>query len=156
MQEFRTKTLAAKNGISPSTCLERVRRLQRSNTLTAYRAEIAPEKLGVGVQAMISVRLRRHSKVSFSGLKNDLIAIPEVIDVYLVAGSVDIMVHVGVRDVSHLHDLVSEKFTAHENVASIETSLIFEHARAETWPNYLADGHSVSKESDATSSSHNS
>ena len=55
------KDLAEKVGIAPSTALERVRRMREAKILLGYHAEIAPEAMGVGLQAMISVRLARPS-----------------------------------------------------------------------------------------------
>ena len=54
------KELAAKVGLAASSCLERVRRLGRERVFVGFHAEVDPGALGVGLQAMIAVRLRRH------------------------------------------------------------------------------------------------
>lgn len=51
------KEIAEKNGTVPSTCLERVRRLKEEGVIRQFRTEVVPQALGVGVQAMISIRL---------------------------------------------------------------------------------------------------
>ena len=130
------KDLAAENGISPSTCLERVRRLRTTGVIRGFHADVAPEALGVGVQAMISVRLNQHAQVSFDKLRADLLLIPEVVAVYLIAGAEDFLVHVAVKDVAHLRSLVGETLTGRQDIAHIETSLIFEYIRAAELPNY--------------------
>ena len=56
------KELAAKVGLAPSTCLVRTRLLQQEGVITGFRAEVDAAKLGVGLQAMIAVRLKRHYK----------------------------------------------------------------------------------------------
>ena len=56
------KELAATVGLAPSSCLVRVRGLQRDGILKGFHAEVNPASLGVGLQAMISIRLQRHSK----------------------------------------------------------------------------------------------
>jgi len=56
------KELAAKVGLAPSTCLVRTRLLQQAGVITGFRAEVDPAALGVGLQAMIAVRLKRHYK----------------------------------------------------------------------------------------------
>lgn len=129
------KDLAAENNISPSTCLERVRRLRQSGVVRGFHADIAPEALGIGVQAMISVRLGQHAKISFQELLDELIQIPEVINVYLLAGSQDFLVHVAVRDVPHLRD-VTQHFTLRRDASHVETSLVFDFARSSSLPNY--------------------
>ncbi len=130
------KELAASVGVSPSTCLERVRRLRESGALEGYYAAVNPEALGIQVQAMVSVRLAKHALVSFDSLRDDLLRIPEVVSVYLLAGAQDFLVHVVASSVNHLRDVVSENFAAREDVAHMETSLIFDHARSYELPNF--------------------
>ena len=130
------KDLAAANGISPSTCLERVRRLRASGAIRGFRTEVDPSFLGIQVQAMIAVRMNQHANVSAEKLRDGLLAIPEVTTVYLLAGSEDILVHVAVRDVAHLRRMVFEKLTARSDVSHLETSLIFECAQKAALPNY--------------------
>ena len=48
------KKLAAATGIAPSTCLTRVRRLQRDGVIKAVQAIIDPVKLGYPLQAIIN------------------------------------------------------------------------------------------------------
>ena len=130
------KDLAERNGISPSTCLERVRRLRTQRVIRGFHAEIDHQVLGIGVEAMIAVRLNQHAQVSFDKLRDDLLKIPEVLTVYVLGGPDDFLVHAAVRDVSHLRELVCDTFTARPDVAHVETSLIFESARRTVLPNY--------------------
>ena len=55
------KELAARMKVAQSTCLERVRRLRDDGILRGFHAEVDAKAVGVGLQAMIAVRLRRHS-----------------------------------------------------------------------------------------------
>lgn len=130
------KELAAENGISPSTCLVRVRRLVTLGVITGFRAEVNATAVGIGVQAMIAVRLTKHAHVSFDRLRDSLLTIPEVISVYILGGGHDFLVHVGVRDVVHLREVIVREITARDDVAHVETSLIFEYARSAEFPNY--------------------
>lgn len=133
------KDLAEKVGVSPSTCLERVRRLRSNGVLRGFHAEVDPQTLGIGVQAMISVRLRHHTGVSFDELCDEMMQIPETVAVYLLTGTQDLLVHVAVRDVPHLRDLLSNSFTSRTDAQRVETSLIFEHARKSVLPEYTGE-----------------
>ncbi len=130
------KDLAAAIGISASTCLERVRRLRHDRILRGFHADVNPEALGIGVQAMISIRLRQHAQISFDALIDELSRIKEVVNVYLLAGANDFLIHVAVKDVAHLRSVVVDTFTSRYEVAHIETSLIFEFVQAPVLPNY--------------------
>jgi DNA-binding Lrp family transcriptional regulator len=130
------KELADQVGLAPSSCLERVRRLQREGILRSFHAEVDPHALGIGLEAMIAVRLRQHSRELVTSFQEHALALPEVMGVYHVAGTHDFLVHVATRDASHLRDLAIDAFTTREEVAQIETSLIFEHTRKYVLPQY--------------------
>jgi len=133
------KTLAERCGIAPSTALERIRRLHESRTILGYHAEIAPAAVGIGLQAMVSVRLARHSRDLVDSFHRHLLALDEVLAFYHLAGADDFMVHVGVRDSDHLRDFALAAFTEREEVAHIETRLIFEFRRSPGLPVFSAD-----------------
>jgi DNA-binding Lrp family transcriptional regulator len=123
------KELAGRVGIAPSTCLERVRRLEVKGVFLGFHAEVAPEALGVGLQAIISIRLAVHLRDKIEDFRRHLLSLSEVSAYYHVAGANDFMVHAAVRDTAHLRTLLMSEFTTRSEIAHIETSLIFEHAR---------------------------
>ncbi len=131
------KELAAIVGLAASSCLIRVRNLQRKGVLTGYHAEVNTKALGVGLQAMISIRLQRHSKADVESFRSHVLSMPEVREMYHLAGANDFLVQVWVRDPEHLRDLVISAFTAREEVAHIETGLIFEHTHSLELPVYV-------------------
>jgi DNA-binding Lrp family transcriptional regulator len=141
------KELAARVKLAPSSCLERTRRLVAEGVLRGFHADVDPAALGVGLQAMIHVRLARHSHDHVEGLERHLEAVPEVIGFYHLTGEFDFLVHVAVRDADHLRNLALDAFTTRNEVAQIQTSLIFSKKRKAVWPCLIpsADGGSGSR-----------
>ncbi len=137
------KELANRVQLSPSSCLERVRRLNSSGVFRGFHAEVDPEALGLFLQAMIIVRLRRHSRRQVIAFRAHLLALPEVLAVYHVGGAYDFLVHVAVRDTNHLRDLALDAFTTRPEVGQMETHLIFEHTRSSGLPRLRADEEAV-------------
>ena len=125
------KELAAKVSLAPSSCWERVRRLEQEGVLKGAHAEVDTAALGVGIEAMIAVRLARHTREVVRSFHDELLELSNVLALYHVAGANDFMVHVAVENAEALRDLVIEVFAGRPEVAHIETALIFEHAR--TW-----------------------
>lgn len=130
------KDLAEAVGIAPSTALERVRRLRNEHAILGYHAEVAPAAVGIALQAMVAVRLARHSRALVESFHDHLMALPEVLSFYHLAGADDFLVHVGVRDSDHLRDFALSAFTERKEVAHIETRLIFEFRRNPELPIY--------------------
>lgn len=131
------KELAAAVGLAPSSCLERVRRLIRSGVFEGFHARVNRKAVGVGLEAMIAVRLGRHTQEIVEGFRDYSLGLPETLDLYHVAGKDDFLVHVAVRDADHLRDMTMSAFTTRDEVVHIETHLIFQHARSGTLPIYV-------------------
>ncbi len=133
------KALAREVGLAPSTCLVRTRLLQQSGVITGFKAEVNPSALGAGLQAMIAVRLKRHYKPDVEAFRRHALSLPEAVRFYHVAGPIDFLVHVWAKDSEHLRDLAMTAFTSRQEVAHIETELIFEHVSSQELPNFLDD-----------------
>lgn len=134
------KQIAARVGLAASTCLVRIRVLQTSGVITGFHAEIDPASLGVGIQAMIAVRLLRHFKPDVDAFRSHALSLPEVVQLYHVAGPIDFLIHVWTRDSDHLRDLAMTAFTSRPEVSHIETELIFEHIRSADVPSFTDGG----------------
>jgi DNA-binding Lrp family transcriptional regulator len=130
------KELAAKVGLAPSSCLERVRRLIAQGVLRGFHADVDPEALGVKLEAMVAVRLAEHSRATLERFRRQALERQEVLAIYYLAGATDFMIHVAVSSPTHLRDLVLEAFSTPGEVARVETSLIFDNSRRWQVPYY--------------------
>lgn len=122
--------LAEAVGIAPSTCLGRVRALRESGVIRGFHADIDPAALGQRLQAMIAVRVQGTARGEMVAFAHRIARRPEVLDVYFVAGADDFLIHVAARDTEMLRAFVVDQLSARPEVASTETSLIFEHLPA--------------------------
>jgi DNA-binding Lrp family transcriptional regulator len=123
------KELAARVSLAPSSCLERVRRLRSEGVLRGFHADVDPRVLGIAFQAMISVRLKQHSRDLAAAFRAHLETRPEVVALYHLAGENDYLLQVAVRDVDHLRNFTLDQLTARDEVGHVETALVFEHVR---------------------------
>lgn len=121
--------LAELVGIAASTCHGRVRRLQELGVIRGFHADIDPAAIGLGLQAMISVSLQSGARARIRDFIAHMRRLPQVMDVYFLAGADDFILHVAARDTAHLRAFVVENLNADADVAGTQTSLIFEHLR---------------------------
>jgi DNA-binding Lrp family transcriptional regulator len=128
------KDLAEQLGVSASTSLTRMRRLEEIGLFRGFHAEVEPRMMGVKLLAMIAVRLSKHDPMGVHHFKTAVLKLPEVRQLYHVAGDSDFFVHVAVRDSEHLRRLVLQGITSRPEVDHVETSLIFEHVRDPALP----------------------
>ncbi|MFI6576810.1 Lrp/AsnC family transcriptional regulator [Nocardiopsis sp. NPDC050513] len=123
------RELARTVGVAPSTCLERVRSLHERGVIRGYHAEIAPEALNRRVDAFVSARLRPLSRPIIDGFKEALIALPEVLAVFVVAGDDDFLIQVSVQDLDHLHNFLIDRLSERPEVVSFRSQIIYQSSR---------------------------
>ncbi|HZI09497.1 MAG TPA: Lrp/AsnC family transcriptional regulator [Myxococcus sp.] len=129
------KELAARVELAPSSCLERVKRLRQRGIIQGVHAEVDPAALGIGLQAILLVRLRRHSRSAVASFHEHALSLREVVALYNVTGAEDFLVHVVARDMQHLYDLARDGFAGSPEVDHLQTSLIFNAVRRPVLPN---------------------
>jgi len=122
--------LAERVGIAPSTCLGRVRSLRERGVIRGYHADVDQTALGRPLQAMIAVRLQSHARSRIRGFVAEVAHLPEVLNVFFLAGKDDFLLHVAAASTSTLREFV-ETLSSNGDVSYTETSLIFEHIRAD-------------------------
>jgi DNA-binding Lrp family transcriptional regulator len=122
--------LAERVGIAPSTCLGRVRSLRERGVIRGYHADVDPAALGRPLQAMIAVRLQSDARGRIRGFAADVARLPEVLNVFFLAGKDDFLLHVAAASTAALREFV-ESLSATGDISYTETSLIFEHVRAD-------------------------
>jgi DNA-binding Lrp family transcriptional regulator len=130
------KELAASVGLAPSSCLVRVRSLAQRGVLVGYHAEVSPEALGIGAQALIAVRLVQTSRDNFHALLAYVKTMPEVLAIFHVSGAADLQIHVAVETIGHLRDLICDRLATRKEVDRCETSIIYGFSRTSRLPRY--------------------
>jgi DNA-binding Lrp family transcriptional regulator len=113
-----------------------VKRLEQDGVFRGFHASVDPEWLGIGLAAMVAVRLRRHESQEVERFWEHALAMPEAVGVSHVSGVNDFLVHAVVRDTDHLRELAVSGLNTLPEVIHIETSLIFEHVSKPTLPDY--------------------
>jgi DNA-binding Lrp family transcriptional regulator len=120
------KQIAAAVGLAPSSVHDRLKRLWAEGVLTGLHAEVAPQAMGVGLEALLMIELAKHERATVDRYLDEIVEIPEVRSAHLITGRYDLVVHVLARDTRHLKDLALDRFTNRPGVTRIETSIIYE------------------------------
>ena len=134
------KELAKTVGLSQSACLERVRRLVEREVLKGAHAEIDPAAFGIGVQAMVSVQLKRHTRSAVARFEETAIQLPQVVALYHMTGRNDYLAHAVAQDMDHLRDFTLDAITSLPEVSRVETSLLFKATKKSVWPDLAEEG----------------
>ena len=123
------KDLAQKVDLAPSSCLERVRYLRARGYIRDAHMEVDLAALGLGLQAMVAIRLAQHSRVGLEAFQSYVLSFSEVLQVYHLSGANDFMVHIAVKDAETLRGFVLYSFAERPEVAHIETAIIYQEVK---------------------------
>ena len=122
--------LAERVNLSASACLRRVQRLERDGVIAGYRAEVDPERLGLGLQAFVRVQLGRHDSdaiAAFSGCVNDW---DEVVACHALTGDMDYLLHIAVNDLEHFSRFLLDRLLNQAGVDDVNSSFVLRTVKA--------------------------
>ena len=130
------KELASRVNLAPSSCLERVKKLQNDGIIRGSRMQLDTNALGGNLQAMVSVRLSNHNRTTVDQFTRELLPLKEVLSLYHMGGENDFLVHVTVTDTTHLRDFVFNAITARQEVNHVETALVYDFQLGTSLPSF--------------------
>ena len=123
------RDLAAAVHVSPSTSSERVRNLKADGVIRGYHADVDYGALGRHVQALTAITIRPPTREIIEAFRNWVSTLPEIVGVFVVSGAADFLLHVAVPDTDALYAFVIDRLTEREEVADVNTSVVYEHIR---------------------------
>ncbi len=122
--------LATRVHLSASACLRRTQRLERDGVLAGYRAEVDPDKLGLGLQAFVRVQLARHDAETVAAFSDKVAAWDEVIACHALTGDMDYLLQVAVRDLDHFSRFLLDRLLNESGVADVNSSFVLRTVKA--------------------------
>ncbi len=122
--------LAERVHLSPSACLRRVQRLEREGVVTGYRAEVDPERVGLGLQAFVRVQLRQHDAATVAAFASFVDAWDEVVACHALTGDMDYLLHVAVRDLELFSRFLLDRLLGQAGVADVNSSFVLRTVKA--------------------------
>ena len=124
--------LAALVGLSPSPCLRRVRRLEKTGVIRGYRALIDPAAVGRGLRVFAGVRLARHARADVVAFERAVVRLPEVVHSHHVTGNYDYLLQVEVADLPAYEDFHANRLAALPGVAAVTSYVTMKSLSADT------------------------
>ncbi|GAA4848213.1 Lrp/AsnC family transcriptional regulator [Algivirga pacifica] len=133
-QDARTthKELSAIAGISTTPVYERVKRLEREGVIKRYVALLDKKKVGKALTVISMVTLKSHKKDVIDKFHEHVLAMPEVMECYHMAGNYDYMLKVLVNDMEEYQKLLVEDLARTEAIANIQSMFVMGEVKQET------------------------
>ena len=122
--------LAERVHLSPSACLRRVQRLERDGVIAGYRAEVDPERVGLGLQAFVRVQLEKHDVEHVGRFVEAIARWDEVVACHALTGDMDYLLHVVVRDLEHFSRFLLDRLLNQAGVDDVNSSFVLRTVKA--------------------------
>jgi len=104
--------LADAVGLSPSPCLQRVKRLETAGFITGYEAHVNLPKITDSVTVFTGVTLAGHRREDFMRFENALREVDELMACHLITGGYDYLLRFITRSIEHYQEVIESVLDA--------------------------------------------
>src|SRR6204780_4168665 len=94
--------LAELIGLSPTPCARRIKALESSGAIEGYAAILDPVRIGLGVLAIVQVKLTEHTDETVARFEREILLMDEVTKCFAMTGSYDFILEAYGRDLDAL------------------------------------------------------
>lgn len=123
------RALADTVGLSQNGCWRRLARLRSLGIIKGHTIRLDPAELGLGLTVFVMIRTRHHSQDWLDQFRREVLAVPNVIDMYRIAGDYDYILKVMAVDMNGF-DQVYQRLIGKMDLEAV-TSLITMEAIAD-------------------------
>lgn len=122
--------LAERVGLSLSPCHRRLRALEEGGVIKGYRAQLAPEAVGLNFSALVFVTMREGNSEAVIAFETALQDIAQVVEAQRLFGDPDYLLHVISKDLPAFQRLYDERLTRLPNVQRLTSTLVMKQVIA--------------------------
>lgn len=90
--------LAERSGMSASACHRRIKQLEAAGLITAYRAQLDPQRLGLKLEVFVEITLTSQSQEAMDRFEAAVGEFPDILECHLMSGSADYLLRVAAPD----------------------------------------------------------
>lgn len=119
-------------GLSANACWRRIRRLEDSGVIARRVALVDAAKLGLATTVFVAIRTQRHDPAWLEAFSRGVAAIEEISECHRMAGDVDYLLKLVVRDIAHYDRIYRKLIAAVPDLADVSSSFSMEKMKATT------------------------
>ena len=124
--------MADQVGLSPSSCLRRIRRLKSSGIVDRIVAILDGAKTGTELKAIVAVELKEHGERHMREFLKRATDEQSVMQAYAVTGDIDVVLMLRLSCMEEFDALCERLFRGRSNVARFQTMMVTRTAKEET------------------------
>ena len=118
--------------LSPTPCLERVKRLEREGYIEKYVGILNPYKLNAGLLAFIQVTLHSTASKDLEQFNDAVSSLEQVQECHMVSGGFDYLVKVRTSDMQAYRNFLGHELADIPNVRETHTYVVMQEVKVES------------------------
>lgn len=122
--------LSKRVGLSPTPCLERVKRLEADDYILGYKAMLNPIKLEAALLVFVEITLTRTSPDVFDEFSKAVQDLEVIQECHLVSGDFDFLLKTRVSDMAAYRELLGETLLKLPSVSESRTYVVMEEVKS--------------------------
>ena len=122
--------LAHQVNLSPTPCLERVKRLEKNGYIEKYVAHLNPKKLNANLSAYIQVSLTNTTTKDLEEFNRQVRALNEVVECSMVAGGFDYLIKIRLQDMAEYREFLGGKLATIKGISQTHTYVVMEEVKS--------------------------
>lgn len=115
--------------LSPTPCLERVKRLEKKGYIKGYHAELCADKLQAGLLVFVQVSLDRTTPDIFARFASALKHLDAVQECHMVAGGFDYLLKLRFSNMNAYRTFLGDELTALPGIMQTNTYFVMEEVK---------------------------
>jgi Lrp/AsnC family transcriptional regulator len=127
-----TTEIAQEIGLSQAPCWRRIQRLKETGYIKANVCLLNRQKLGLNAQIFAQVKLSANGRADVSGFSEAIRQFPEVLDCFVLMGSVDFMLRIVAEDINAYERFFFEKLSQVPGVQEINSMVALSEIKSTT------------------------
>lgn len=121
--------LARKVNLTPTPCIERVKRLERQGYIRGYTALLDPELVDASLLVFVEIDLSHKSPDAFRKFREEARRLTEIMDCHLVSGNFDYLIKARVKDMKAYRRLLGDKILPLPGVSGSRSYVVMEEVK---------------------------
>lgn len=124
--------LSKRVGLSPSPCLDRVKRLESQGVISGYKAMLDAEAVGASLLVFVEITLEKTAQDAFSEFSKAVNYFDEILECHLVSGSFDYLLKTRVKNMASYRKLLGDTLLKLPYVSASRTYVVMEEVKADS------------------------
>jgi len=121
--------LAEAVGLSPSPCLQRVKRMEKAGIIASYRVQIDLNAICRHVDVIAAVTLKSHGLEDFANFERTVTAMQHVVECTKVSGNIDYLVRFICPDIGAYQMLSDELLKLGPKIGNLSSHVVLKTVR---------------------------